>query len=91
MAIEIVDFPMKHGDFPWLLVGSPLFSPHPQHQTMATSAPAEVARVICKSLSHEELKWTRSAKGPDLTGVTITKSEVMQDTKKNRRRQVDEL
>jgi hypothetical protein len=42
----------------------------------------EVARVICKSLSHEELKWTRSAKGHDLTGVTITKSEVMQDMKK---------
>eukprot|EP00435_Cladocopium_sp_Y103_P013722 s2211_g3.t1 len=35
----------------------------------------EVARVICKSLSHEELKWT---KGDDLRGVTITKSEVMQ-------------
>lgn len=49
---------------------------------MAETAFPEVARVICKSLSHEELKWTRSAKGHDLTGVTITKSEVMQDMKK---------
>lgn len=51
---------------------------------MAETAFPEVARVICKSLSHEELKWTRSAKGHDLTGVTITKSEVMQDMKKNK-------
>lgn len=40
----------------------------------------EVARVICKSLSHEELKWTKF--GHDLTGVTITKSEVMQEMQK---------
>ena len=36
--------------------------------------------MICKSLSHEELKWTKF--GHDLTGVTITKSEVMQDIEK---------
>ena len=38
MAIEIVDFPMKNGDFPWQHVSSPEGN-HPQQQILAEGIP----------------------------------------------------
>ena len=50
MAIEIVDFPMKNGDFPWQNVSSPEGSSFswgiPKHRSVFFSASSDQAWVI---------------------------------------------
>ena len=55
MAIEIVDFPMKNGDFPWQNVSSPEGSPHGHSPFLVPSQ--ELLHAILAAYCSAGLPW----------------------------------